>query len=69
MVSFSTVPYTEAMKAGVKFDRLILLLLALGIVLVGLIMWAVSAFGWWALLAGAVAGWLVGSRWNAGAPR
>lgn len=67
LVSFSTVPYTHALAAGVKFDRLIGLLLAvdvgIGVLLFGLLLawlfsavWLVAA----AVIAGTVVGFLIG---------
>lgn len=67
LVSFATVPYTEARAAGVKFDRLILVLIASVVVAVGLLIWLVTGFVGWTLLAGVFAGLLVGARWDVGA--
>ena len=63
LVSFSTVPYTQALAAGEKFDRLINLLLAasVGIVIlaVGLLLaWLLSAV--WLVAAAVIAGTIVG---------
>jgi kynurenine 3-monooxygenase len=66
LVSFTTVPYTQALAAGVRFDRIITGLMAGGILLLGAALSLVTCFVGWGLLAGLFAGLLVGTRWNAG---
>ncbi|HYD02525.1 MAG TPA: NAD(P)/FAD-dependent oxidoreductase, partial [Phycisphaerales bacterium] len=68
LVSFSTVPYTEALEAGRRFDRLILVVVACGVFIVGLLLSLVTWFAGWAILAGVFAGLLVGMKWSAGGP-
>ncbi|MFT3685757.1 MAG: hypothetical protein QM783_12675 [Phycisphaerales bacterium] len=47
MVSFSTVPYTQALEAGQKFDRLVKRLIVGGIVLVVLaILMTIALVAW-----------------------
>jgi kynurenine 3-monooxygenase len=64
LVSFSTVPYTQAREAGVKIDRLILVLLAVAIVFAGMFVSVIVGFWGWALMAAVVAGVMVGMKWG-----
>ncbi|HZW06581.1 MAG TPA: NAD(P)/FAD-dependent oxidoreductase [Phycisphaerales bacterium] len=64
LVSFSTVPYAEAMEAGRRFDRLLLVAAACGVLLLGMLLSLITWFAGWAILAGVFAGLMVGMKWN-----
>jgi kynurenine 3-monooxygenase len=56
LVSFSTVPYVEALRAGITFDRIILALLLLPALPVMIGLWAVGVPAWLFVIAAGAAG-------------
>jgi kynurenine 3-monooxygenase len=66
LVSFSTVPYAEALRRGARMDRVLRVLVLLGL-LVGANVLLVLRFPAWALVVAVlVGGWVLWDRWKAG---
>jgi len=72
LVSFSTVPYVQALRAGITFDRIILGLLLLPVLLVMLVLWALGVPAWLFVILAACGGVYLWARetasWSDGSP-